>query len=62
MGDVKGTFTVQIQYRENATWQGKILWVEEKQTSHFRSALEMLKLIDSALDRAERKEEAEPCP
>lgn len=57
MGDVKGTFTVHIQYRENATWQGEILWVEEKQSSHFRSALEMLKLMDSALDQAERKME-----
>lgn len=52
-----GTFNIQIQYRENATWQGKILWVEGKQDSHFRSALEMLKLIDSALDKAEGKEE-----
>ena len=45
-----GTFTVQIQYQENATWQGKILWVEGKQSCYFRSALEMLKLMDSALD------------
>lgn len=51
------TFTIQIQYRENATWQGRILWVEEKRSSYFRSALEMLKMIDSALDQAERKEE-----
>lgn len=50
-----GTFTVQIQYRENATWQGKILWVEEKQSSYFRSALELLKLMESALDQAERR-------
>ncbi len=59
LGDVKGTFTIQIQYRENAAWQGKILWVEEKQSSYFRSALEMLKLMDSALDRAEKKEGAD---
>ena len=54
------TFTVQIQYQENATWQGTILWVEEKQAMHFRSALELLKLMDSALDQAGKKEEKEP--
>ncbi len=53
------TFTVQIQYQENATWQGTILWVEEKQAMHFRSALELLKLMDSALDQAGKKEESD---
>lgn len=53
--DRLGTFTIQIQYRENATWQGKILWAEEKQSSYFRSALELLKLMESALDQAEKR-------
>gem|GEM_PF-800261 len=46
----KGTFVVQIQYRQHATWQGKVLWAEKNETKQFRSALELLKLIDSALD------------
>ena len=41
---------VQIQYRQHATWQGKVLWAEKNETKQFRSALELLKLIDSALD------------
>lgn len=46
----EGTFVVHIKYRQNATWQGQVTWAEKKQTCSFRSALELLKLIDSALD------------
>lgn len=44
----KTTFIVSVQYRENATWQGTITWVEENRTQHFRSAFEMLKLMEEA--------------
>lgn len=46
----KATFMVQVQYRQNATWQGRVAWVEKDETKTFRSALELIKLIDSALD------------
>lgn len=46
----KSTFIVQVQYRQNATWQGKIIWTEENKVQYFRSALEMLKLIDSTFE------------
>lgn len=46
----KGTFIVHVKYRQNATWQGEVVWVEQKKRQYFRSALELLKLIDSALD------------
>ena len=52
----KGTFVVQIQYRQHATWQGKVLWAEKNETMQFRSALELLKLIDGALDQAAPEE------
>ncbi|MBW7571722.1 hypothetical protein [Caproiciproducens faecalis] len=42
------TFVVNVQYRKNATWQGTITWVEQNQTVRFRSALEMLKLMEQA--------------
>ncbi|MCI8402048.1 MAG: hypothetical protein HFI38_08205 [Lachnospiraceae bacterium] len=45
--DNKATFLVHIQYRNNATWQGQVTWVDKKKTMSFRSALELLKLIDS---------------
>lgn len=45
----KGTFVVKIQYRQNATWQGQVTWAEKNQTVPFRSALELIKLIDGVL-------------
>lgn len=45
-----GTFVVKILDRRNATWQGKVTWLEQQKTQCFRSALELLKLIDGALD------------
>ena len=45
----KGTFIVKIHECQNATWQGEILWLENKVKQHFSSALELIKLIDSAL-------------
>ena len=45
----KGTFVVNVQYRQNSTWQGNVVWAEKNVTQNFRSALELLKLIDSAL-------------
>jgi hypothetical protein len=44
----KATFIVQVQYRQNATWQGSIKWVEKDEEQRFRSALELIKIIDSA--------------
>lgn len=51
----EGTFVVHIKYRQNATWQGQVTWAEKKQTCSFRSALELLKLIDSALDEEKKQ-------
>lgn len=45
-----GTFVVHVQHYENATWQGEVVWADKNITQRFRSALELLKLIDSALD------------
>ena len=55
-GGEKGTFIVHVQYRQNATWQGEVVWAEKKITKSFRSALELLKLMDSALEQAETEE------
>lgn len=48
MQNSKTTFVVNVQYRQNATWQGTITWAEQNRTKHFRSALEMLKLMEEA--------------
>ena len=42
------TFIIQIKGTANHTWQGVIKWADTEETTSFRSALEMLQLIDSA--------------
>ena len=51
-----GTFIVKILYRQHSTWQGTVTWVDEQREQNFRSALELLKLIDGALDENDEKE------
>ena len=45
----KATFVVQVQFRQNATWQGTVTWAEKNETRHFRSTLELLRLMDQSL-------------
>ena len=46
----EATFLVRVLFRQNATWQGSVTWQEGKQKQSFRSALELIFLINSALD------------
>lgn len=52
------TFVIHIKYRQNSTWQGDIFWTEKQEKRNFRSALELLKLIDGALDQTEDEEQS----
>ena len=45
----KCTFEILVRFRQNASWQGQIFWVEKKQKQDFQSELEMFKLMDEAL-------------
>ena len=49
----KATFVVHVQFRQNATWQGTIQWIESKKTQKFRSTLELIRLMDEALQNGE---------
>ena len=49
----KATFIVQVQFRQNATWQGTVQWVEKGVTQRFRSELELMKLMNEAADNGE---------
>jgi len=49
LGSTRGTFEISVKFMQNSTWQGQIHWVEKDQKQNFRSALEMLKLMDEAL-------------
>lgn len=44
------TFVVHVMHRQNATWQGTVVWAEKNQKASFRSALELVKLMDSAVE------------
>lgn len=47
-GDL-ATFTVRVLFRQNASWQGSVVWQEGRQEESFRSVLELLMLMHSAL-------------
>lgn len=46
------TFFIRIHYRQNATWQGSIQWLEGKSTKFFRSHLEMIMLMQEAIEKS----------
>lgn len=52
------TFILEIKSTRNNTWQGTILWVQTQQKVAFRSALEAIKILDSAL--TEQSEDVTP--
>lgn len=43
------TFTVEIRFTRNATWQGYVSWLEGRKRQCFRSELELLKLMAEAV-------------
>ncbi|MBO5778455.1 MAG: hypothetical protein J6R82_02690 [Clostridia bacterium] len=45
----RATFSLRVLFRQNASWQGTLYWHEGRQEERFRSVLELLFLIDSAL-------------
>ena len=44
------TFVVHVMYRQHSTWQGSVTWAETGEKANFRSALELIKLMDSAVE------------
>ena len=51
----KRVFVINIMDCQNATWQGTMTLADEQKTVSFRSALEMLHLIDSSLTEQSEK-------
>lgn len=43
------TFSVKVIFRQNASWQGSVVWLESGREESFRSVLELLLLMNSAL-------------
>lgn len=51
------TFVVEVKGKENHSWQGKVTWVDKKESRNFRSALEFIKILDSALLNDEKDQD-----
>lgn len=47
---ILASFLLRIQFRQNSSWQGTLVWVESKESCAFRSLLELLLLIAGALN------------
>lgn len=47
---IKKTFIIDIKDSQNETWQGSLSWVQGNRSENFRSALELIKLIDSVVE------------
>ena len=45
----KATFELQILFRQHSSWQGIVLWQDRNREQSFRSVLELILLMDSAL-------------
>lgn len=45
----RATFAIRVLFRQNASWQGSVKWLEESREESFRSVLELLLLMESAL-------------
>ena len=47
--DELATFQIRVLFRQNSSWQGILIWTDQKMDAQFRSALELIRLMDSAL-------------
>ena len=50
------TFVVEIKVTQGQSWQGVIHWVEAQETQAFRSTLELIRLLDSAVSCEDDRE------
>ncbi len=53
-------FVVQIYGADHASWQGTVTWTQNGRKEAFRSALELIRLIDSTVCPQSGPEEDEP--
>ncbi|WP_051545151.1 hypothetical protein [Butyrivibrio sp. MC2021] len=47
----KGTFIIKLREDRKGTWQGKIIWAETNEIQRFRSGLELIALMDDAINK-----------
>jgi hypothetical protein len=51
----KGTadFLIRVMFRDNTSWQGEVHWLDSDKKRSFRSSLELLLLMQEAMDDAD---------
>jgi hypothetical protein len=52
------SFVVDIKRSENASWQGTVTWIESNETVPFRSAMELIRLMDAVVEK-DKKQKSE---
>lgn len=50
------TFAVKVLFRQHTSWQGAVFWKEQQTEQPFRSALELILLMDSALNSSQKSQ------
>ena len=55
----QATFVVEIMYQQHTTWQGLVTWLDKDKKQFFRSVLELMRLIESALKPQDVREFAD---
>ena len=54
-------FYIRVLYRQHSSWQGEIYWKQDQQKQYFRSVLELMLLIDSALQGPKAQKQQQNC-
>ena len=56
-GMLRQSFAIRVMYKEHNSWQGLITHIETGRELAFRSALEMLMIMDATIDAGENAPE-----
>jgi len=58
MNTSENSFLVKIKYRKNSSWQGSVQWIESGKSQNFKSCLELIRLMDLAVNTGVETEES----
>ena len=50
----EATFVVRVNTCENGSWQGQVTWADRDEKLNFRSAIELVSIMDGALNSEDK--------
>lgn len=53
------TFIIDIKNTQHQSWQGEVTWVQGNKKQYFRSALELVRLVDSVIPQGDETDESD---